>query len=173
MHFGEDDVGAIKSSVFVLFFSMSCAWSQPLASSYANLFETGRAVLVVMPKSVAISDLELPAHRCMNTDKFECVISKHLVFSIPRNGRVINKWSRLGADYKVLSRREIILKGELIDYLVIRQTVAKSVVDFLYSDKLGVIGLKALNGLELSLLEERGFAAIAPRTFPRITCVPP
>ena len=154
-------------------FWLGCASSQSLVSSYANLFETGRAILVVAPGSVATGDLQFSAHRCKKDDKFECVVSKNFVFSVPRSLGENKRWNHLKADYEVLSRREIILRGELISYLIIRQTMANSVVDFLYSDKLGVIGLKAKQGLELSLLEECGFAATVPRTPPHISCVVP
>ncbi len=170
--FGKGNVAVIKNLVFLyLFFWVNYASSQPVAASYANLFETGRAIVVVTPKSVTISDLEHPAERCEKNDKFVCVSSKYFVFSYPKAADSNKEWSHLGAKYKVLSHRELILRGELINYLVIRQTMTKSAVDFLYSEKLGVIGLKAVRGLELSLLEECGFGAIAARRPPYVNCM--
>jgi hypothetical protein len=164
----------IKNFVFLfsLFWS-SFALGQTLTSRYANLFAGGRALLVVRPTSVTLIDLEFPAQRCKKNDKFECVKSQSFVFSIPRDIVSRNTWNHLGAKYKVSFRQEIVMRGELIEYLLIRQTMSKSKVDFLYSGKLGVIALKAVGGQELNLLEECGFAAIAARSQPHINCVVP
>lgn len=150
-----------------------CTHRAAMASSYANLFETGRALLVIKSQSVTIGDLEFPAHRCRQDEKFECVISTSFRFSVPKGIDARKEWNHLGARYQALANRQIILRGELIEYQLIRQTISESVVDFLYSDQLGVIGVKAADGVDLMLLEECGFAATRPRVSPYVNCAVP
>lgn len=132
-------------------------------AEYANIFDGKGAVLGVGENGVRLTDLISPVQYCKVADPYVCIVSKPLVFAIPKAGKeIVNSWSHSGAKYKVTSADKMtILGGNSIRYRVIRQRWNGLVTDFAYSDEYGVIAIRVSGGQQLMLLGKCGFGAIS------------
>ncbi|MHA6895818.1 hypothetical protein ACQUJT_17290, partial [Ralstonia pseudosolanacearum] len=63
--------------------------------------------------------------------------------------------------YKVLSKKEKSIRGEVIECRVIRQEWGRNVIDYAYSKDYGVLAIKGKNGHVMMALGKCGFAAIS------------
>lgn len=130
-------------------------------ANYTNLFDQHGSPFGVGFKEVRISDVIFQATQCSSGDQYACVISKVFVFSVPKDIGMKNTWSHVGAKYKVVSKKEKLIRGEIIEYRVIRQKWMGNVVEYAYSNEYGVLAIKGKNGHVMMVLERCGFAAIS------------
>lgn len=130
-------------------------------ANYANLFDEHGSTFGVGLNEVRVVDVAFPATQCASIEKYVCVLSKVFVFSVPKDIEMVSAWSHGGAYYKVLSRQEKLIRGEIIEYRVIRQKWKRNIVEYAYSEEYGVLAIKGKNGHEMMVLEKCGFAAIS------------
>jgi len=82
---------SISVIILALLFSVTYAFAEEM--SYTNLFDKHGAALGIQADGVRLNDVILPATQCALTEEFACVLSKVLVFSVPRNDKNLKSWS--------------------------------------------------------------------------------
>jgi hypothetical protein len=132
-------------------------------AGYASIFDGKVAVFGVSPNGVRLTDMIGPAQYCKADDSYVCIVSDAFVFAIPKAGaEITNSWSHSGARYPVTFANDTTtLLGINIRYKIIRQWWSGLIIDYAYSDKYGVIAIRALGGQPLILLDKCGFGAIS------------
>ena len=147
--------------LIVFFFLMNSFSSFATEANYANLFDSHYSPLGIGSSGVRLFDLVFPATQCASSDRYVCVLSKEFVFSVPKDIEKINEWHHGGAHYNVLAKKEKLIRGEIIEYRVIRQKWRRNAIEFAYSRDYGVLAVKDREGHVMMVLEKCGFAAIS------------
>lgn len=156
------NVAVISSfKLMVFLFLMNCCNSFAAEANYANLFSNHYAPFGIGVNEVRLFDLVIPATQCTSSDRYICVLSKVFVFSVPKDIEQINEWNHAEAKYNVLMKKEKLIRGEIVEYRVIRQKWKGNVVEYAYSKDYGVLAIKDKYGEVMMLLEKCGFAAIS------------
>lgn len=130
-------------------------------ANYANLFSKHYSPLGIGSNEVRLFDLVFPTTQCASNDSFVCVLSKVFVFAVPKDIERINEWNHDEANYKVLAKKEKLIRGEVVEYRVIRQKWKGNVIEYAYSKDFGILAVKDKDGEVMMLLEKCGFAAIS------------
>jgi hypothetical protein len=129
-------------------------------ANYANLFDKHGSPFGVGSSEVRLVDVIFPATQCGPSDEYVCVLSKVFVFSVPKDIET-RAWKHGGATYKVLAKKEKLIRGEIIEYRVIRQELKGNVIEYAYSNDYGVLAIKGKNGHVMMAMGKCGFAAIS------------
>jgi hypothetical protein len=150
-----------STKLLLLLFLLKSIASFAVEANYANLFDEHESTFGVGANEVRLVDVVFPATQCAIAEKYACVFSKVFVFAVPRDIEKTSAWNHAGASYKVLAKKEKLIRGEVVEYRVIRQEWKRNVTDYAYSKDYGVIAIKGNNAHEMMVLEKCGFAAIS------------
>ncbi len=145
--------------MFGLFF-MNC-FCFASESNYGNIFAKNESPFGIQGNNVRLFDVLEPIRKCKSSEKFFCLESNAFSFAIPRHLALIKTWTYSNAEYNILFERTSLFRQKPIKYRIIRQKRNDRIVEYAHSDEYGVIGIKADDGNQLTIMDKCGFAVLS------------
>ena len=147
-----------------LFLYADLLHAKKVSWDYINLSDSDQTFSIFsQPSSIALRDFGVEATECSSEDTYICLISKGLVFAVPKKTlKMSSKWEFENESFEIVSVREIEIFGLLEKIYFIQSTQAEVKLSFLFSNIRGLIGFGGLapGSNKLFLLDGRcGFGA--------------